>query len=131
MGYTDLENLNLKHNFPAVDLGTKSGDCAIQVTVTSSSTKIVETQEKFFEHGIMNTYAKLIFVILGRNRPATTASGSFDPKANSNSIPKGTSTISMTCTTLSPKAETRQRSSSSLIGSSRSFRTRYDHSWPA
>ncbi|AYD65845.1 hypothetical protein DVB37_19420 [Achromobacter sp. B7] len=67
-GYTDLENLNLKHNFPAVDLGTKSGDCAIQVTVTSSSTKIVETQEKFFEHGIMNTYAKLIFVILGEKQ---------------------------------------------------------------
>lgn len=67
-GYTDLENLNLKHNFPAVDLGTKSGDCAIQVTVTSSSTKIVETQEKFFKHGIMNTYAKLIFVILGEKK---------------------------------------------------------------
>lgn len=67
-GYTDLENLNLKHNFPAVDLGTKSGDCAIQVTVTSSSSKIVETQEKFFEHGIMNAYAKLIFVILGEKQ---------------------------------------------------------------
>lgn len=67
-GYTDLENLNLKHNFPAVDLGTKSGDCAIQVTVTSNSTKIVETQEKFFQHGIMNTYAKLIFVILGEKQ---------------------------------------------------------------
>ncbi|MDX3935786.1 SMEK domain-containing protein [Stenotrophomonas sp.] len=67
-GYTDLENLNLKHNFPAVDLGTKSGDCAIQVTVTSSSTKIVETQEKFLEHGIMNTYARLIFVILGEKQ---------------------------------------------------------------
>lgn len=67
-GYTDLENLNLKHSYPAVDLGTKSGDCAIQVTVTSSSTKIVETQEKFFEHGIMNRYSKLIFVILGEKQ---------------------------------------------------------------
>ena len=67
-GYTDLENLNLKHNYPAVDLGTVSGDCAIQVTVTSSSTKIVETQEKFFEHGIMQRYSKLIFVILGEKQ---------------------------------------------------------------
>lgn len=67
-GYTDLENLNLKHSFPAVDLGTKNGDCAIQVTVTSSSTKIVETQEKFLEHGIMRRYSKLIFVILGEKQ---------------------------------------------------------------
>ncbi|TIL14104.1 SMEK domain-containing protein [Stenotrophomonas maltophilia] len=67
-GYTDLENLNLRHNSPAVDLGTKSGNCAIQVTVTSSSTKIAETQEKFFEHGLMNTYARLIFVILGEKQ---------------------------------------------------------------
>ncbi|WP_162876161.1 SMEK domain-containing protein [Achromobacter insuavis] len=83
MGYTDLENLNLKHSFPAVDLGTKSADCAIQVTVMSSSTKIVETQEKFFEHGIMKRYSKLIFVIFGessisgpdRERPQTAYSG--------------------------------------------------------
>lgn len=67
-GYTDLKNLNLKHNYPAVDLGTESGDCAIQVTVTSSSSKIVETQEKFFKHGIMKKYSKLIFVILGEKQ---------------------------------------------------------------
>ena len=67
-GYNDLENLNLEHNYPAVDLGTKSGDCAIQVTVTSNTTKIVETQEKFIEHDIMNRYSKLIFVILGEKQ---------------------------------------------------------------
>lgn len=67
-GYSDLENLNLKHSYPAVDLGTKNGDCAIQVTVTSSSTKIVETQQTFFKHQLMKNYSKLIFVILGEKQ---------------------------------------------------------------
>ncbi|MCY0853394.1 SMEK domain-containing protein [Cupriavidus sp. D39] len=62
--YKDLVNLNLETNFPAVDLGSAAAGCAIQVTITSSTTKIVETQRKFFEHRLDCTYSRLKFIIL-------------------------------------------------------------------
>jgi hypothetical protein len=64
-GYKDLVNLNLETSFPAVDLGSSAAACAIQVTITASTTKIVETQQKFFEHQLDGTYSKLKFIILG------------------------------------------------------------------
>ncbi|ARK54922.1 hypothetical protein BOC36_18685 [Burkholderia pseudomallei] len=63
-GYKDLVNLNLKTSFPAVDLGSPAASCAIQVTLTASTTKIVETQQKFFEHRLDSTYSRLKFIIL-------------------------------------------------------------------
>ncbi|WP_165987040.1 SMEK domain-containing protein [Caballeronia sp. SBC1] len=64
-GYKDLVNLNLETSFPAVDLASSGADCAIQVTISSHTTKIVETQQKFFAHGLERTYSKLKFIILG------------------------------------------------------------------
>jgi hypothetical protein len=64
-GYKDLVNLNLETSFPAVDLGSSVAACAIQVTITASTTKIVETQQKFFEHSLDSTYSRLKFIILG------------------------------------------------------------------
>jgi len=63
-GYKDLVNLNLKTSFPAVDLGSKAASCAIQVTLTASTTKIVETQQKFFENCLDSSYSRLKFIIL-------------------------------------------------------------------
>lgn len=62
--YKDLVNLNLETNFPAVDLGSLTASCAIQVTLSVSTTKVVETQKKFFEHGLDGTYSALKFVAL-------------------------------------------------------------------
>lgn len=64
-GYSDLVNLNLETNFPAIDLGSLKAACAIQVTITGDSAKIVETQRKFLEYGLDGTYSKLKFIILG------------------------------------------------------------------
>lgn len=63
--YTDLVDLNLDTSYPAIDLGSAAAACAIQVTITGSTTKIVETQRKFFEHGLDSAYSKLKFIILG------------------------------------------------------------------
>jgi hypothetical protein len=62
--YKGLVNLNLETNFPAVDLGSLTGGCAIQVTLSASTTKVVETQQKFFEHGLERTYSTLKFIAL-------------------------------------------------------------------
>ena len=86
--YTDLENLNLKKNFPAVDLGSRSASCAYQVTLTGSAIKIIETQATFFDHDLDKTYQKLKFIILGdkqttyQNQKIVKSRGSFrfDPK---------------------------------------------------
>ena len=64
-GYEDLVNLNLGMNFPAVDLGSVQGKCAIQVTITASSDKIIDTQRKFFHHGLDGKYSQMKFIILG------------------------------------------------------------------
>lgn len=63
-GYNDLINLNLVKNYPAIDLGSIASGCAIQVTLMASSTKVVETQQKFFDHGLDNKYKKLKFICL-------------------------------------------------------------------
>lgn len=63
-GYQGLCNLNVKKSYPAIDLGCKDSGCAIQVTITANSTKVIETQEKFFEHNLDKTYQKLKFICL-------------------------------------------------------------------
>lgn len=67
-GYKDLVNLNLQKNYPAIDLGSVEAACAFQVTITASSTKIVDTQEKFFKYGLDSTYSKLKFILLGEKQ---------------------------------------------------------------
>lgn len=67
-GYRDLVNLNLETSFPAVDLGSPAAACAIQVTISGSTTTIVETQEKFFAHGLDGVYFRLTFIILGEKQ---------------------------------------------------------------
>lgn len=86
--HTDLENLNLRRNFPAIDLGSRRASCAYQVTLTGSPNKIIETQATFFDHGLDKTYQQLKFIILGdkqthyRNQKIVKSRGSFsfDPK---------------------------------------------------
>jgi hypothetical protein len=63
-GYKDLKNLNLGGNYPAIDLGSATAGCAIQVTLMATSTKVVETQQKFFEYGLDKEYTKLKFICL-------------------------------------------------------------------
>ena len=63
-GCEDLKNLNLGGNYPAIDLGSATAGCAIQVTLMATSTKVVETQQKFFEHGLDKEYTKLKFICL-------------------------------------------------------------------
>jgi hypothetical protein len=82
--FKDLVNLNLGTNFPAVDLGSLPAGCAIQVTLSVSTTKVVETQKKFFEHGLDRTYSALKFIALRDkqknydNQQITRSRGTFD-----------------------------------------------------
>ena len=82
--YKDLVNLNLETSFPAVDLGSLPAGCAIQVTLSVSTTKVVETQRKFFEHGLDRTYSALKFIALRDkqktydNQQITRSRGTFD-----------------------------------------------------
>ncbi|WP_241332640.1 SMEK domain-containing protein [Burkholderia cenocepacia] len=86
-GYKDLVSLNLRKSFPAVDLGSLAMACAIQVTISGDSRKIVETQRKFFENGLDSTYSKLKFIVLkgkqgrydGRQIVREKGNFSFDP----------------------------------------------------
>lgn len=63
-GYNDLVNLNLRTNFPAIDLGSTTAGCAFQVTTNGETAKIIETQQKFLEHKLDSKYPKLKFIIL-------------------------------------------------------------------
>ncbi|KVK74265.1 hypothetical protein WS90_31130 [Burkholderia cepacia] len=82
-GYKDLANLNLKKSFTAVDLGSSEAACAVQVTLTTSADKIVETQQLFFKHHLNDTYNRLMFIILRdktsryQNRHIVRQAGSF------------------------------------------------------
>ncbi len=61
----NLENLNeLQPNYPAIDLGDKVSRTCFQVTGENSSTKIDQTIEKFFKHGLHTDYDHLRFLIL-------------------------------------------------------------------
>jgi len=82
--YKDLVNLNVEANFTAIDLGSLTAGCAIQVTLSASTTKVVETQKKFFEHGLDGTYSALKFIALRDkqktydNQQITRSRGTFD-----------------------------------------------------
>ena len=69
----DLCNQNrIKMNFPAVDLGCKTSRTSIQITSDSSSSKILETLEKFEHHGLDSDFDSLyVYVITERQKSYT------------------------------------------------------------
>lgn len=64
----DLCNQNrIQMNFPAVDLGCKTSRTSIQITSDSSSSKVLETLEKFESHNLGNDFDHLyVYVITER-----------------------------------------------------------------
>jgi len=65
-GYANLENLNSAEyfNYPGVDLGDSSARVAIQVTSTTTSTKVKETLAQFVDKELYKQYDRLIVYIL-------------------------------------------------------------------
>ncbi|MBU1054443.1 MAG: SMEK domain-containing protein [Proteobacteria bacterium] len=82
----DLCNQNrIQMNFPAIDLGCKTSRTSIQITSDSSSSKVVETLEKFESHGLGNDFDSLyVYVITERQKSYT--SQKLTEAANSLSI---------------------------------------------
>ncbi len=89
----DLCNQNrIQMNFPAVDLGCKTSRTSIQITSDSSSSKVVETLEKFESHGLGSDFDSLyVYVITERQKSYTSQklteaakslSIEFDPSIN-------------------------------------------------
>jgi hypothetical protein len=68
----DLDKLNEKTNYAAIDLGDKSARIAIQITTDSSSTKIKDTLKKFKDAKLFNDYDRLIVLIIGKKEGYTT-----------------------------------------------------------
>jgi hypothetical protein len=80
----ELFNANiLKKNFPAVDLIDEVSRVAVQVTVTSSTDKIVSTLQKFTENALYNKFDVLYVVILAEKE------NSYKSKNISESVPDG------------------------------------------
>lgn len=69
---TDLDKLNDKTNYAAIDLGDASNRIAIQVTADNSSTKIKDTLSKFKEAKLFDEYDRLIVLIIGKKQAYTT-----------------------------------------------------------
>ena len=65
LGFGDLKNLNLLACHDAIDLASDGHACAIQVSLTVDTDKIVETQEKFFARSLDQRYSRLMFLALG------------------------------------------------------------------
>jgi hypothetical protein len=68
----DLDKLNDKTNYYAIDLGDKTAKVAFQITTDSSSTKIKDTIEKFNTYKLYDEYDRLIIFIIGKKRGYTT-----------------------------------------------------------
>ncbi|MDQ1351958.1 MAG: hypothetical protein QG657_2264 [Acidobacteriota bacterium] len=67
-GY-DLENLNIqKKSMPAIDLGDKNSSVAVQVTSENSSTKIIETIDKFTDIKLYDEYKRLLILIVNKKK---------------------------------------------------------------
>lgn len=82
----DLCNQNrIQMNFPAVDLGCKTSRTSIQITSDSSSSKVVETLEKFQSHGLGSDFDSL-YVYVITERQGSYTSQKLTEAANSLSI---------------------------------------------
>lgn len=68
----DLDKLNDKTNYSAIDLGDTHNRIAVQVTADNSSTKIKDTLEKFRDAKLFNDYDRLIVLIIGKKQSYTT-----------------------------------------------------------
>ena len=66
MDWPHLRNLNVheKENFPAIDLADDVNRIAIQISSTSSLTKVNKTLTTFFQHKLETRYERLIVYIL-------------------------------------------------------------------
>lgn len=61
----DLRNLNeLRHNFPSVDLGSKTAKMSFQITTDASNEKVVDTLDKFRKHGLEKDFDRVVIVSL-------------------------------------------------------------------
>ena len=69
----DLCNQNrIQMNFPAVDLGCKNSRTSIQITSDASSSKVLETLEKFKSHSLSSVFDSLyVYVITERQKSYT------------------------------------------------------------
>lgn len=64
----DLDKLNDKTNYYAIDLGDKTAKVAFQITTDNSSTKIKDTIKKFNTYKLYNDYNRLIIFIIGKKK---------------------------------------------------------------
>jgi hypothetical protein len=73
---THLTNLNQSHrpNFPAIDLHDAEKGIAVQVTGKKETSKVYDTLEKFFRHGLHKQYHSLYILFLTADKPAVKAS---------------------------------------------------------
>jgi hypothetical protein len=89
----DLCNQNrIQMNFPAVDLGCRTSRTSIQITSDSSSSKVIETLDKFESHDLGSDFDSLyVYVITERQKSYTSQklteatkslSIEFDPSIN-------------------------------------------------
>lgn len=64
----DLDKLNDKTNYYAIDLGDKTAKVAFQITTDNSSTKIKDTIEKFNTYELYDEYDRLVVFIIGKKK---------------------------------------------------------------
>jgi len=79
-GLVDL-NTSVGENFPGVDLGDSDKRVAIQVTSDSSGSKVKETLETFFRHGLDAKFDRVILYVL------THRQGKYGGEGLANAVP--------------------------------------------
>ncbi len=62
---TNLQNLNLKHNYPAIDLGDNYAGICFQITSDNSAQKIKHTIELFEKYMMYEKFFDLNILVLG------------------------------------------------------------------
>lgn len=69
----DLDKLNEKTNYKAIDLAETNERVAIQVTSENTSQKIKDTIKKFNEEKLYNDYDRLVILIIGTRKNYSTS----------------------------------------------------------
>lgn len=67
----NLDKLNDKTNYYAIDLGDESARVAFQITTDNSSTKIKDTIKKFNKYKLYEKYDRLVIFIIGKKKNYT------------------------------------------------------------